>query len=130
MACILVVDHDADTREALREVLEDEGFEVRVSPGARAAIAEITRSEGPAVVLLDASMPGMSGAELLDWMEARKELDRIPVVLVSGDTTCAGHRRAAAVLHKPYDLEALLQLAHQFCAAQPLPPADRPPQKS
>ncbi len=86
MACILIVEDDEDTREALKDALADEGFDVRASSGAREAIAEVTRPDAPGLVLLDATMPGMSGAELLDWMGERKQLDRIPVVLVSADT--------------------------------------------
>jgi len=115
MPCILIVDDDEDTREALKDVLVNEGFEVRLSPGAQEAMAEITGPDAPHLVLLDAAMPGMSGTELLDWMSKRKLLDGIPVLLVTADANYTGHERAAALLRKPYDLEDLLRLAHELC---------------
>ena len=125
MACILIVEDDADTREALKDALADEGFDVRASSGAREAIAEVTRPDAPGLVLLDATMPGMSGAELLDWIGERKQLDRIPVVLVSADTTCAGHERAVAFLQKPYALADLQRVAHRFCDSEEAEPAQK-----
>jgi len=124
MATILIVEDDEDTREALRDVLANEGFDVRASPGAREAIAEVSRPDAPGLVLLDATMPGMSGAELLDWMGKRKQLDKIPVVLVSADTTCPVHERAVELLRKPYDLEDLLRVARRFCAPERGRPAE------
>src|SRR5262249_45560838 len=97
MTSILIVEDDDDTREALKDVLANEGFDVRATPGAREAIEEVTRPDAPGLVLLDATMPGMSGADLLDWMRKRKQLDKIPVVLVSADATCAWHERAGAL---------------------------------
>ena len=129
MASILIVDDDEDTREALRDALALEGFDVRLSAGGREAIAEVSRPDAPGLVFLDATMPGMSGEQLLDWMSERQELDRIPVVLVSGDTTRTRHRRAAALLCKPYDLDVLLRVATELCGPRQTPAA-RPAQKS
>ena len=123
MACILIVDDDEDTREALRDALAEEGFDVRLSADGREATAEVSRPDAPDLVLLDATMPGMSGEQLLDWMSERRELDGIPVVLVSGDARCKRHRRAAALLGKPYDLDVLLRVARELCTPRRAPAA-------
>jgi CheY-like chemotaxis protein len=115
MGCILVVDDDEDTREALRDVLVNEGFDVRVTGRAEEAVAEVTGSDVPALVLLDSRMRDMSGNEFLDWIQGRRDLDDIPVVLMTGDSNVVGHERAAALLRKPYELDELLQVAYAYC---------------
>jgi len=118
MACILVVDDDEDTREALRDVLLNEGFDVRVSARAEEAIVEVSRPDAPSLILLDSRMRDMSGNEFLDWISGHKDLDRIPVVLVTGDSSLPRHERAAALLRKPYELDELLEVAYEFCAPE------------
>ena len=119
MGCILVVEDDADTRETLRDVLSNEGFEVRLAGRAEEAVDAVTTFERPSLVLLDSRLQGMSGVEFLDWMQTRRDLDDVPVVMVSGDSSSVPHERAAALLRKPYDLETLLHLAHLYCKADP-----------
>jgi len=118
MGCILVVDDDEDTREALRDVLVNEGFDVRVTASAEDAIAEVSASDAPSLVLLDSRMRDMSGNQFLDWISEHKDLDRIPVVLVTGDSSLPRHQRAAALLRKPYELDELLEVAYGFCAPE------------
>jgi len=118
MGCILVVDDDEDTREALRDVLLNEGFDVRVTARAEDAIAEVTGPDAPSLVLLDSRMQDMSGNQFLDWISTHKDLDRIPVVLVTGDSSLPRHQRAAALLRKPYELDELLEVAYGFCVPE------------
>ena len=118
MGCILVVDDDEDTREALRDVLVNEGFDVRVTASAEDAIAEVSASDAPSLVLLDSRMRDMSGNQFLDWISEHKDLDRIPVVLVTGDSSLPRHQRAAALLRKPYELDELLEVAYGFCVPE------------
>ena len=118
MGCILVVDDDEDTREALRDVLLNEGFDVRVTARAEDAIAEVSGPDAPSLVLLDSRMQDMSGNQFLDWISKHKDLDRIPVVLVTGDSSLPRHQRAAALLRKPYELDELLEVAYGFCVPE------------
>ncbi len=66
-ARILVVDDEPDIRFLLREILEDEGYEVDVAEHAKAA-NEIRLSRAPDLVLLDIWMPEIDGVTLLkEW---------------------------------------------------------------
>lgn len=61
----LVVEDDAATREALRSIVRDEGFDVdAVAEGERAL--ELIFTQRYAVVVLDIVLPGMSGAEVME----------------------------------------------------------------
>jgi len=84
-ARILVVDDEPDIRFLLKEILEDEGYEVEVAEHAKAA-NEIRRSRTPDLVLLDIWMPEIDGVTLLkEWKSSAD--DHCPVVMMSGHGT-------------------------------------------
>ena len=59
---ILVVDDDPDIRDSLREVLEDEGYDVSCVGNGREALDHLkAASPRPCVILLDLMMPVMDG---------------------------------------------------------------------
>ena len=87
-ADILVVDDEADIRELVSGLLEDEGHGVRVASNSDEALAAI-RARRPSLALLDIWMQGggLDGLELLDVI---KELDPdLPVVMISGHGSIA-----------------------------------------
>lgn len=108
---VLVVDDDLSIRETLSEILRDEGYEVECASNGKEALVAMERAPHPCVVLLDLMMPVMSGWEVLEKVEADKELSRIPVVVVSAMSS----KGASACLSKPIDLEELLTTVHSFC---------------
>ena len=117
MPCILIVDGDPDTLESIEDLLVGEGYEVRIATsGAEAAEMMDGGHDPPGVVLVEDVLPLMSGAELLDWMRARPELDGVPAILVSGDSRPLRHARAAAVLRKPFSIDELLEIARMYCS--------------
>ena len=110
---VLVVDDDADIRESLRLVLEDEGFVVRTAADGAQAVAAM-EAESPCFVILDLMMPVMDGWEVAGRMHDEERLAEIPVCVVTAtpewapaDSTC--------VLQKPVDVQALLDLVHARC---------------
>ncbi len=101
---VLVVDDDEAIRDVVAEVLRDEGYEVVCAENGVQALRELHKERHPDVVLLDLMMPVMSGWEVLEQLQADRELSRIPVVVVS-----AMHAPGAREhLAKPIDLERLL----------------------
>jgi putative two-component system response regulator len=80
---VLVVDDEETIRDYLKEVLDIEGYDCRVFPDSLAALDYLTRSEGPAhLMLADINMPAMNGIELLRNVKEIKP--EMPVILVSG----------------------------------------------
>jgi signal transduction histidine kinase len=71
---VLVVDDVAANRFLYRALLEEDGHAVREASDGPGALAEVRRADAPAVelVLLDVSMPGMSGMEVLKALRARE----------------------------------------------------------
>ncbi len=80
MAAILIVDDDAPVREVLRELFEEEHTCHTAESGEQAL--EWIKSEHYDVILMDVSMPGMSGLELLT--HAHRLQPDTPVVIITG----------------------------------------------
>ena len=76
----LVVDDDADINRLLQVRLRGAGFEVRSALDGEAALEEI-ENEQPDLMLLDVSMPGIGGLDVLSWIRD-KQLD-IAVIMTT-----------------------------------------------
>jgi CheY-like chemotaxis protein len=62
---VLVIDDEDPIRDAVRTILEEEGYMVLEAPNGGIGLDLLRASEGSLVVVLDLMMPGMSGIELL-----------------------------------------------------------------
>ena len=120
---ILIVEDDSALREALAQVLSDEGYELFSARDGLEAVNCLKKGNRPDVILLDLSMPVVNGWEFRMFQKRDPELARIPVVII----TAGGYTREevawlepAALVPKPVDLTVLLSVIRRFCAA----PAD------
>ncbi|TZG28877.1 sigma-54-dependent transcriptional regulator [Sphingomonas montanisoli] len=111
---ILIVDDEADIRELVAGVLEDEGYAARMAPDSDGALAAIA-DRRPSLVLLDVWLQGsrLDGLDLLD--EIKRRDPSLPVLMISGhgnlDTAVAAIRRGAVdFIEKPFEAERLLML--------------------
>jgi CheY-like chemotaxis protein len=113
---ILLVEDDADINATLREMLEEEGYEVIATPNGRAALEALEHLPAPTLVLLDVEMPWMDGYDFLAHLrqDARHAEDPVVVVTASRRTP----PEAAEVLHKPFDFEVLLDAIQRHCGDQ------------
>ncbi|MEJ2604227.1 MAG: sigma-54 dependent transcriptional regulator [Gammaproteobacteria bacterium] len=109
---ILVIDDEPDIRSLIREILSDEGYEVRVA--ADASEARTARQESkPDLILLDVWMPDTDGITLLKEWTQQPNLRQCPVVIMSGhgtvDTAVEATRLGAFdYIEKPLSLSKLL----------------------
>ncbi len=114
---ILVVDDEAIVREMATRTLGRYGFDVLVTDGGRAAI-ELFKRAGSQVslILLDLSMPGMSGEQVLP--ELRKLRPDVRVIVSSGYTEAEAMRmfeghRVSGFIQKPYTVSRLIEKMHE-----------------
>lgn len=110
-AYILVIDDEPDIRRLLKEILEDEGYEVVTAENAAEARA-LRRSRRPDLILLDIWMPDEDGITLLKEWHEEKTL-QIPVIMMSGHGTVetaveATRLGAFDYIEKPLSLAKLL----------------------
>jgi DNA-binding NtrC family response regulator len=108
---ILVVDDEPDIRELVREILEDEDYEVATAENGEMA-RQALRDQRPDLILLDIWMPDLDGISLLkEWAE--DDGLPCPVVMMSGHGTVetaveATRLGAYDFLEKPLSLAKLL----------------------
>jgi CheY-like chemotaxis protein len=119
---ILVVDDNADAARMLRVLLKGEGHETSIAFDGPEAI-EAAKLHRPDVVLLDLTLPGMSGVEVATELRCITELAACRLVAVSGH----GEERLpypSPFDHhflKPVNLDALLEYLSGLRAKQTLP---------
>jgi two-component system nitrogen regulation response regulator NtrX len=111
---VLVVDDEADIRELVSGVLEDEGYKVRTAADSTAAL-EAVEERRPSMALLDVWLQGsrLDGLQLLQ--EIKRRDPTIPVLMISGhgnlDTAVAAVREGAIdFIEKPFEAERLIYL--------------------
>src|SRR5919107_912527 len=121
---VLVVDDEADIRDLVSGVLEDEGYAVRTAADSTSAL-EAVEERRPAMVLLDVWLQGsrLDGIQLLQ--EIKRRDPTIPVLMISGhgnlDTAVAAVREGAIdFIEKPFEAERLIYLVHRATEAQRL----------
>jgi CheY-like chemotaxis protein len=96
----LVIDNDADLRQRLRGLLEQEGWEVGEAAEGREGLARLAEQR-PGLILLDLLMPGMDGFEFLAQLQQREEGRSVPVIILTArDLTAAEHQRLQGSIAK------------------------------
>jgi DNA-binding response OmpR family regulator len=81
---ILVVDDEEDARLMTKTVLEKEGYEVTVAEDGQQAMDILSADPDWSLLVLDLSMPGMSGRELLNWVRGAVSTAALPVLVRTG----------------------------------------------
>jgi PAS domain S-box-containing protein len=114
---VLVVDDDEDLADAMRESIERAGHVAMCCGSAAEALArlEVTPCD---VVVSDISMPGMSGAALLQIVQAR--WPAIAVVLMTGfarESLAGIDQSGTRILQKPVEIPDLLDAIAEAAAA-------------
>lgn len=105
---VLIVDDMEINREMLREILED-SYEVEEAENGRRALELIEDHHNElAVVLLDLIMPEMDGFAVLKVMKSQGWIDKIPVLVISGEGSLDAERRCfeygvSDFVRKPFD---------------------------
>lgn len=109
MRRILIVDDNRDLAENIGELLEDEGWAVRIEDDPRRAAEEV-EADSFDVGLLDIHMPGMDGLELMGHLRAKNAAARyVMMTAYASDERVASalERGVACILPKPIPIDAL-----------------------
>jgi ribonuclease P protein subunit RPR2 len=126
---LLIVDDDAALRALLRTTFEVVDVEVEEAGSAEAALDVIGRAH-PDAIVLDVSLPGMSGVELCRRLKADEATGKIAVVILSGSVEDAAPARelgADAFLRKPFSPLELLDVVERLTGGlEAVPPPARP----
>jgi CheY-like chemotaxis protein len=79
---VLVVEDDANMRQMLRRMLQQESWTVSEAANGQAALESVARSQ-PSLIILDMLMPVMDGFEMVVELQKHEDWRKIPVVVVS-----------------------------------------------
>jgi two-component system, chemotaxis family, chemotaxis protein CheY len=90
----LVVDDSRATRMILKNVLKQEGFEVFEAGDGRQALEELAKIGATDLALVDWNMPVMTGYELICEVRARREFDRMAIMMVTTESESSQVQRA------------------------------------
>lgn len=79
---ILVIEDDKDAGDLVQRCAEQVGFSIRRAFDGVAGM-EMVRDQVPAAIVLDLSMPGMDGFQVIEELRADRRLRSIPVIVLS-----------------------------------------------
>src|SRR5471030_1912760 len=118
---ILIVDDEADIRDLVAGILDDEGFTTRTARDSDSALAEIANRR-PHLVFLDIWLQGskLDGLQLLE--QIKRDHAEVPVVMISGhgniETAVAAIKRGAYdFIEKPFKSDRLILVVERAIEA-------------
>ncbi|QGZ33280.1 sigma-54-dependent transcriptional regulator [Stappia indica] len=121
---ILIVDDEADIRDLIAGILDDEGYKTRTAGDSDSALAAI-QERRPSMVVLDIWLQGsrLDGLELLDAIKAQDP--ELPVVIISGhgnvETAVSAIKRGAYdYIEKPFKADRLVLITERALEASSL----------
>lgn len=121
---ILIVDDEADIRDLISGILDDEGYETRTAKDSDSALTEI-EARRPSLIILDIWLQGsrLDGLELLDVIK-KLHVD-LPVVIISGhgniETAVSAIKLGAYdFISKPFETDKLLILVERATEVEKL----------
>ncbi len=103
---IFIVDDDPLVRKALQRLLKSAGYFTETFPSAKEFLSSGNSSEGPACIILDVKMPGLSGFDLQEELSAASYA--IPIIFITGhgdipSSVKAMKNGAVDFLSKPFE---------------------------
>ena len=122
---ILIVEDHPTMRDAMRLVLEGEGFAIDEASDGAAALASIRR-DPPDLVFLDMNIPGANSVDVLAEVKRDPDTAAVRVIVVTAE---GEERRREAMdlgadeyFTKPFSPTSLLRTVEQVLANPPAPP--------
>ena len=111
---ILLVEDQPEIRDAVRWLLEDEGFAVETAGDGQDALARVTQLR-PALIILDMGLPILSGEGVVEGLQ--KLFTQVPPFILmtaaGGIAERARQLGAAGYVGKPFELDHLLEVVHR-----------------
>ena len=124
---VLIIEDERDIAALFRHVMDLAGYRTEIASHGDVAMERLANCQ-PDVVLLDLSLPGVPGPEILRRMRADERLKRIPVVVVTAYSELAENLAVEPdlVMLKPVSASQLTT----WCSAWQAKRASRPPPSS
>ena len=115
---VLIVEDDTDLRQALSQVLSEEGYRVGGAEHGRHALEQLRDGVRPCLILLDLTMPVMNGWQFREEQRHDPDLASIPVVVISAGANLSEQVAPLGIqdyIRKPIQLGQLLATVQRYC---------------
>ena len=121
---VLIVEDDTAIRTLMVAALRREPLEIHTANDGLAAL-DLVRVNDYAVILLDLMMPRVNGFEFLaTFDEVRPDAKPVILVMTAFDAAAVrrlGSLRVQAILHKPFDVERVVEMVRDCAVLHPRP---------
>ena len=117
---VLILDDQQYLRDVISTILDDAGYVTHAVASTDEAWRQLD-ALSPGLLVLDLSLPAMSGVEFLERLRAAPQWKSLPVLIVSGDPaklSQIGDRPHVVGLHKPFDVTVLVAGVARLLAAR------------
>ncbi|MFN3882067.1 MAG: response regulator transcription factor [Nitrincola lacisaponensis] len=113
MTKVLVVDDEPNILLSLEFLMEQAGFSVTTAEDGETALQRINDTE-PDLVLLDISLPGISGFDVLEQLRQDARFTRLPVIMLTAHGREVEREKGMALgaddyITKPFSTQTLVQ---------------------
>lgn len=113
MAKVLVVDDEPNIVLSLEFLMQQAGFEVTTAEDGEGALAEVEQSP-PDLILLDISLPGLSGFDVLEQLRHDPRHARLPIIMLTAHGREVEREKGLALgaddyVTKPFSTQALVE---------------------
>lgn len=118
MANILVVDDEPNIVLSLEFLMEQAGYKVTTAEDGEQALACV-ESTTPDLILLDISLPGISGFDVLEQLRAQAATERLPIIMLTAHGREVEREKGMAMgaddyITKPFSTQALVEKVRQL----------------
>jgi CheY-like chemotaxis protein len=113
---VMIVEDDFAIREALTQILEDQGYLTESVSNGQEALDYLRRNSLPQLILLDLMMPVMNGHQFRMAQQQDARLAAVPVIVLSADNDAeiAATIEADGFLRKPVRLTTLVEVVGRY----------------
>ncbi|MEA2117376.1 response regulator transcription factor [Halovibrio sp. HP20-50] len=113
MARVLVVDDEPNIVLSIEFLMEQAGFEVVTADDGEQALAQVNASQ-PDLLLLDISLPGMSGFDVLERLRGEDATAHLPIIMLTAHGRDVEREKGLALgaddyITKPFSTQALVE---------------------
>ena len=111
----MVVDDEDVLVDMVATLIEDLGMRAMVATNGQEALVSLRQMQAaPALILSDVMMPQMNGIDLVKAVKHDPRLKDVPVILMSAAGYSFDTSGADGFIHKPFDLDLLLDLIEHY----------------
>jgi two-component system response regulator MprA len=105
---ILVVDDEPDTRDLLRSVLQEEGYQVATAIDGAEAVQAVA-AQRPLLILLDWRLPGQNGGQVAAAIRTHQPDAKFVVITADGRASAKAEQiRTSWYLQKPFQIDDVM----------------------